>query len=164
MITIFAGQSATLNGVTNAGNFRVDDNTTLRLDGTLTNNGVISMNATSTGALLRLASNSTLAGTGVLTMSGSQSNQIYADSAGRILTIAAGATIQGGGLFNPGFQSTPPINIVNHGLISANSTGNQITIGLSNDGTANLTNDGVLRASIGGTLLFPQFQCHQHGR
>ncbi len=150
LIHSIGGQSATLQNLTNAGNYQVDNNSVTNLVGTITNNGNI--NLASGGGVTDLVlstGNVTLNGTGTLTMSNNPNNFIFGAAGTDTLTVGSGQTISGAG----NIGGDPNIGagqmaLVNNGIIDATQS-NALTIQTSN-GT---TNTKTIEASGGGTLI-----------
>jgi hypothetical protein len=148
------GGSGTLRDLTTNGVISIPDNEQVRLSGAIVNNGTIRMSSTpGTAANLYFTDNTTLSGTGTLTMSNSATNYIYATNQGDKVTLAAGATIQGAGNINPGFSGTGLMNFTNNGLVDANQPAG-INFRLGAHVGANILNNGTMRASNGSTLRF----------
>ncbi len=146
--TVNVTDAATLTNVTNTGALVASNNTTTTLVGTLTNNGTFNLNSLGNGDDLRLSGSVTLAGTGLITLSGAN-DRVFANVNGDRLTIGANQTIQGTG--NLGVGQTV---FTNSGTVSANQNGNPLVIqpggGNGNDFTNNV--GAVLQASNGGVL------------
>ena len=149
----------TLSGATNQGAVVVGANEQLTLAGTLTNNGTVSVVADyaqqSTTAYLYVSGNATLGGTGTLSLAGPYGNFLVGQGNAN-LSVATGATIEGGGLINTGFNGPGFINLTNAGTIDANVVGDtlQVLVGVNGNTPFSVTNTGLLRASGGGTLSF----------
>jgi hypothetical protein len=90
---IILGDGATLVGVTNAGNFQIQDGQTTNISGTITNTGTINLSSTGNVTTLFLSGNATLTGTGTVVLGGRGSNRIDGVP-GATLTNAS--TITGG--------------------------------------------------------------------
>ncbi len=122
--------------------------------------GDIRLNAGAGDSALRFGTAATIGGNGFVTMvdatfTGGSTNYIGGDTAGLGLVIGAGFTIRGGGYIGGGaFGAPQSMNITNNGTIDGTGTINPLTIFLSNLIGSNLTNNGTLRASGGGTLSF----------
>lgn len=136
--------SGTLDGVTIASNVEVPNARQLALKGTVTNNGNIALNATTTSARLGYVDDATLTGTGTVTMSDDLGNQVRALAAGLRLTHGAGHTIQGAGDIG---QNNGPLT--NLGAIIANRP-TRLEIDVS--AVETFTNQGTLQADAGSTL------------
>jgi mannose-6-phosphate isomerase-like protein (cupin superfamily)/predicted secreted protein len=134
-----------LANLTNAGTFRIDNNTFLTLAGTINNTGSLTVN--STGSFTDLVVNSpvTLTGGGVL-------NLMNAARARGTGTLTIGDQLVQGETNNSGSFGNNELSIVNSagGLIDANVAGLQLVLdpGASNG----LQNFGTMRASNGGIL------------
>ena len=127
----------------------IADGEVLTLAGTIANNGIFQMGSAGGGRTLRLTDNTTMGGNGTYLLSTTGSNSIWGLTYGANVTIGPGATLEGSGSINPGFQNQGHINLINQGLI--NATGG-LTIRPANDANANVANSGTLRASAGATL------------
>jgi hypothetical protein len=146
--------SATLDGST-LGAMTLTNGTTYTGGASTTTSVLGTLNLGSSGAgatlaiagNLRLINNTTLAGTGSVTLSG---GQIGTNNTNYTLTNGSSITIQGYGLIGSDAGSDyPPLNLVNNGTVNANSVGN--TLGIAGSGTT-ITNAGVFEATGGGTL------------
>ena len=143
----------TLSNVTNTGTVAIPNNEILGLAGTLTNNALIRLDGAGSGPTLRIANNTTLTGSGVITLSDNSSNNIEGVNTGNVLTIAASAKIQGSGTINPGpAGGSRMANIINQGTIEANNVANGLSIRMENFNNTALTNSGTLRATNGATF------------
>ena len=145
----FGRASYTLGNVTvaAASTVNVSNGSDVTLTGTLTNNGTINVSSPGDGhyAYLRLGGPTTLAGTGTVNLSGSQTI-LTANNAGDRLTIGAGQAIAGQGNVGDGRTT-----FTNNGVVGANLGGGTLTI-QPGGGTADFINNGFLIASNGGTL------------
>ncbi|MGD0731750.1 MAG: S-layer family protein [Terracidiphilus sp.] len=150
-----SGTAATLDGTT-AGAITISTgttwtgalNTTTYVNGSIINNGAISLTAGSgNNTDLNLLANTTLSGGGTLTMnSGDNNGQVYIQQSYGGLTLTnVDNTIQGYGEIGNGGLAL--IN-ENGGTIDANVSGKTLT--LNNSG--GITNTGTLEATNGGTL------------
>ncbi len=151
IIHTIAGQSGTLENLTNAGNYQVDNNSVTNLVGTITNNGNINMASGGSATELVLSTgNVSLNGTGTLTMSNNGNNWIYSSTASGTLTVGSGQTISGSGQigWDP-IISAPQLTLVNNGIIDATQS-NPLYIRTSG-GT---TNTGTLEATSGTMILY----------
>jgi fibronectin-binding autotransporter adhesin len=128
----------TLNNVA-GGQVLINNDATLAVQGTLTNNGSIALNSTGSGNTLKIEGTVTLLGTGVVTLGTDSDNQIRYGTSAVSDVLVNPQTIQGTGLID--------VQLINQatGIVSANVAGQ--TLGLNQ----NLVNVGVLRAS-GGVL------------
>ncbi len=146
------GSSATLDGsvnaITNDATILAVANTNLTLLGTLTNAGTISLAAShGYGTDLYVgpggtAGTMTLTGSGVLTLSDDQNNQILANFAGDTL-VNLNNIISGAGNIGNGGSLT----LINGGTINANGTN-----GLVINSALLTTNNGLMEATGGGGL------------
>jgi hypothetical protein len=150
LIHTIGGQSATLENLTNAGNYQVDNNATTNLVGTITNNGNINLASSNNLTDLVASGNVSLAGTGTITLSNNPSNYIYGTTSGATLTIGSGQTVSGSGDigYDP-FVPAPQLTLVNNGVIDATQS-NFLYIQTSG-GT---TNTGTLEATTGTLILY----------
>lgn len=144
----------TLSNVANTGTVAIAPGEVVGLAGTLTNNGLVRLDSTGNAAQLLLRSNVTIAGTGSILMSNDFNNLIAGENtAGFTLTLAPGATIQGGGHIGGTNNNFNPksINIVNQGLIESTLG---MTIFVYGGASSDLTNSGgTLRATGTGIGL-----------
>jgi hypothetical protein len=144
--------TAFLNGSTSTGavtvatgtSLSVLNNTNLQVEGSIVNNGTISLNSVGNGTYIEVngaaGSTATLSGTGTLTLSNNGNNEIYGANASNVFINKQ--TIQGSG--NIGGNQ---MAFTNQGTVNANQS-TQLYIQTSN-GT---TNTGTLEATAGGTL------------
>ena len=143
--------SYTLSNVTVAAASTVNasNGSDVTLTGTLTNNGSINVSSPGDGhyAYLRVGGPTTLAGTGIVNLSGSQTI-VTANNAGDRLTVGASQTIAGAGNLGNGTTT-----FTNNGYIYANISGATLTL-QPGGGSADFTNNTYLTASNGGTLQF----------
>jgi hypothetical protein len=125
--------------------FFANNNSATTLAGTIQNFGTISLNNSSVfnNTDLLIPGSVTLSGVGELSLSNHGNNRIM--GAGT-LTNSVGHTIRGSGQFGAG-----QLALVNQGTIEANQS-TPLTVNLAT--TAPFTNQGVLRASNGGNLVF----------
>jgi hypothetical protein len=140
--------TATLENVTNAGNYVLTNNTQNTLVGTITNNGNISMTSINNGTYFLLSGNVTLSGTGTLTMSNNANNIIEGTSGAGTEVLTNNINISGAG--NIGNGQTILVNS-SAGVINANQP-NALTIAPTTSSAAGVTNTGLLEATAGGTL------------
>ncbi|HEY1771215.1 MAG TPA: FecR domain-containing protein [Chthoniobacterales bacterium] len=137
--------SATLNTLTLIGAFNANNNTTTTLVGTITNEGVISINSSGNYTDLLLSGNVTLTGGGTINIT----------NAGRIrgsgILTNTNNLIQGD-TSNSGSIGNNEIGIINQaaGLINANNSGFLMLI--DPDSGDGLVNHGLIEASNGGIL------------
>ena len=144
--------TAFLNGSTSTGavtvatgtSLSVLNNTQLQVEGSIVNNGTISLNSGGNGTYIEVngaaGSTATLSGTGTLTLSNNGNNEIYGATSSNIFTNKQ--TIQGSG--NIGGNQ---MAFVNQGTVNANQS--TILYIQTSNGT---TNTGTLEATAGGTL------------
>ncbi|MFZ0816799.1 MAG: S-layer family protein [Candidatus Sulfotelmatobacter sp.] len=140
--------TATLENVTNAGNYVLTNNTQNTLVGTITNNGNISMTSINNGTYFLLSGNVTLSGTGTLTMSNNGNNIIEGVSGAGTEVLTNNINISGAG--NIGNSQTILVNS-SSGVINANQP-TTLTIAPTTSSTAGVTNTGLMEATAGGTL------------
>ena len=127
--------------ITSGTNFNIPNDDIAVIAGTITNNGMINIQASNNATDLEITSSATLAGTGNVTMSNSANNQITGGG-----TLTNQQTIQGSGQI--GVNSLTLINS-STGIIDANQS--TILYINPNGGT---TNTGMMEATAGGTLEF----------
>ncbi len=127
--------------ISTGGTFTAPNATATTLQGTITNNGTIAVNAAGSLTDLALSGNVTLAGTGSVVLSNNVDNRILGSVGTEQLTNDI--TIQGSGTVGGGLMS-----LINKGLILANQS-NALFI-LPNSGGA--TNQGVFQVNSGSTL------------
>jgi hypothetical protein len=140
--------SATLNGVTisTGTTFINRSDSVLLVSGTITNNGVIQLDAATFTSFLEVKANTTLLGGTVTMAEGSGTPSIQAAAAGLTLTNSSTSTIQGAGVIG----NTGPLTLVNNGTVNANSSGK--TLFLDSNANGGVTNAGLLEATNNGTL------------
>ena len=170
-VVVPSGQSATLTGLTIAGNYAVENGGSTTLNGTINLTGNLALNSAINFTSLVIGSSKvTLAGTGTLTMSNfPTSNVVYGSAAANVLNNQA--TIQGSGTigYDP-FTGINQLALVNSGTINGNqfdllietSNGfaNSGMVEATNGGALTVANDalgttnkGTMQATIGGTLF-----------
>ena len=137
------------NGVlTNKGTVLVNDNTTLSLEGSIADNGLIFQDAISSSGNtdIRIANQVvTVGGSGLWTMSDNPNNRIFGNNSNFMLNILSGFTLQGAGQLGTG-----GMELTNGGVIQGNDT-NALVVNL---GSGNFVNGGLLSASgAGGVAL-----------
>jgi hypothetical protein len=110
--------------------------------GSLTDNGSIVVNSNTGGAVadLNFGVNTTISGTGTITLQQSGNNSELTGAAGVTITQSAGHTIAGYGAVN--------LPLINNGTVTANANGQILYL------NGAVTNDSVLKAVSGGNLLF----------
>jgi hypothetical protein len=132
----------TIGSLTNSGTLNSLNGSTLNVSGNLNNSGTIAINSVANFTdLVFQSAQTTVSGSGAITMSASGNARIYGSSAANELINAS--TISGGGQL--GANS---LKLTNQGLVDANSNGVTMNV------TATTTNFGLMRASGGGTLQF----------
>jgi hypothetical protein len=149
-IAIQGGQSATLDGssssVTNTGLVSLQNQATLTLLGTITNDGTISLGSTNQPTSLVAGSPTvTLTGSGTVTLSNNPANYVFGATAADVLDNVNN-TIAGAGSLGDGQMTL--INAA-AGIVDANQS-NTLTLNTSGE---TVTNAGLLEATAGGTLL-----------
>ncbi len=139
-------QSAFLSNLTIAGTLIADNNSTTHIAGTITNNGSMTLAASSSTTGLAVDGDTLLTGSGVLTLSSlnTQSNARVIGSG--TLTNDTGHIIQGQGQLG-----TNTVSMINNGLVDANISGKALWVDPANVATG-LINVGTMRASNGGIL------------
>jgi hypothetical protein len=114
------------------------------LSGLTTNNATIEVNSTGGTTILKVDAAATISGNGRIRMGDSSLNYLYSDHGGTaVLTNDSNHTIEGAG--NLGWGN---LGLINKGLIDANLT----TPLIVTPNTLGVVNQGVMRASNGGTL------------
>jgi hypothetical protein len=149
-IAIQGSNAATLDGtsssVTNTGLVSLQNQATLTLLGTNTNDGTISLGSTNQPTSLIAGSGTvTLTGSGTVTLSNNPANYIYGTAAADVLDNVNNI-INGAGSLGSGQMTL--INAA-AGIIDANQS-NTLTLNTTGE---TVTNAGLLEASAGGTLL-----------
>jgi hypothetical protein len=142
--------SATLDSVTNSGNFIANNGSTTTFSGNITNTGNLLLGSTGSFTDLFINSNVTLLGGSTLTLQ----NAARVRGIGTLFNGGPGGepfTIQGE-TNNSGSLGTNELAIVNRsgGIINANVTGLQLIV--DPRATDGLINNGVMQASNGGIL------------
>jgi len=145
----------TFKDLTNAGTIAIADGENLGLAGTITNNGLVRLDGagSSSGTALLMRGNVTLAGTGLVSMNGTNPSLAGGDMPGQTVTVGPAMTIRGQGLIginNSNFL-TKVINVANQGLIDATGP---LSVFVSSFENSKVTNTSTLRASGGGLLRF----------
>jgi fibronectin-binding autotransporter adhesin len=139
---------ATLNGVTlsTGSTYTTGNNTDLFVSGTITNNGNIQVNAAANNTILGLNANTTLTGGGTLTLAQSAGGApIIQQESGNLTLENVNNTIQGAGTIGNGGLTL--LNDVG-GKVTANASGQTLFL----DGSGGVTNQGLLKATGGGTF------------
>lgn len=139
-----------LNGVTVSGNVDLASNQgATRVTNGLTfgAGGVINVDNNS---VLSMTNNNTIGGTGAIVFGSSAGNAVAIDASNSVLTLGAGVTIRGqnGSIGGQYFNSSANTSLINNGTISADVSGGTI-----NMITAAVSNNNILEAKNGGTLL-----------
>jgi hypothetical protein len=156
--TVSSDRSVTLDGMSkgtlnNSGAFSVANNSTAFLKGAINNTGSITLNGVGNGTYLELLGNTTLSGSGTVTLADSVNPQNYIFGHAGSDTLTNQQTIQGSGTIGNGTMA-----LINSGTINANNADNQLVINTSN-GT---TNTGTLEATNGGTLVLANDVFNNH--
>ena len=138
---------ATLNNVTLTGGVSANNNAVVTFGGTLTNNGTFTFNSIGNGVYLAASGSATIAGTGTLNLVGG-GDRIFANNAGDQITIGPSQTVAGTG--NLGNNGT---NFLNQGIITANQSGNALTLQPGGGNTFTNAAAGLARAEGGGVLV-----------
>jgi len=139
------GQSGTLENLTNAGNYQLDNNSTTTLVGTITNNGNINLASGGNVTQVLLSGNVTLSGSGTLTMSNNPENFIYGASLTGTEVLTNNITISGSGDIGNGFMILDNTSL---GTINANQSNALLLV----PSAGGFTNTGLMEATAGGTL------------
>ena len=140
-----ANDTATLTDVTNLGTYNITDAHTTVVNGTLVNDGTMTVNSNHGGAqtILQFNGDATLGGSGRVVLNHSSSNWASLNTGtGGTVTQLAGHTISGQGQLNA--------NLVNQGLVSADVAGQPMylqTNGKTNNSVMQATNGGYLRVA-----------------
>jgi hypothetical protein len=148
LVETINGNTATLENVTNAGNYVLGNDSQNTLVGTITNNGNINMGSVGNGTFFLLSGNVTLSGTGTLTMSNNANNIIEGASGAGTEVLTNNINISGTG--DIGNSQTILVNTTS-GTINANQS-NTLYVQPTASSTAGVTNTGLLEATAGGTL------------
>ncbi|MBC8105871.1 MAG: hypothetical protein H7Z14_04720, partial [Anaerolineae bacterium] len=148
-IRVPSAHNAILNGstITPGTNFAVPNNARLNLNGTVTNNGSLTITSGAAHSFLSPVSNSsaTLTGSGVTRFTSNPGVTNAGIDGQATLTIAAGHTVAGAAYMNN-------TRVINNGTILADQSGNVSMYLDPYNGNANaIVNNGTLRAA-GGTL------------
>jgi hypothetical protein len=149
VINNVGGNNVFLTNVTNSGAYVVQNNAATEVSGTLTNNGTIALNASGNTTEIYLTGNTTLAGSGTVTLTSTNGNYTgyFNGAGGSVLTNQL--TIQGAG--NIGNDALQIVNS-SSGVIDANVSGQ--TLLMQPDASLTSSNAGLIEATNGGTLLF----------
>lgn len=145
---------ATISGVTNNGQMGIDgQGGSINLDGILTNNGTLTINSNNAifNAHLRFGANTTIDGTGTISMiaaGNSGDAQLFTDGP-FIGTIGASQTVQGSGQVDGRSDGT----IVNHGMISGNDPLYALELRGNHTGSGMYRSDDGVLALINGANL-----------
>jgi len=145
VIEIVANNSATLDGstlgtLTNSGAFVVSNNSTADVNGTIANNGSITLKGDGHYTYMQLIGDTTLMGTGTVTLTNSGNPLNYIDSYGAF-TLTNRQTIQGSGTIDTN-------GLVNYGTIFSNGSGFAIS-----PGSAGFSNHGTLEVATGSSMV-----------
>src|SRR5215471_2227881 len=133
-------------------NLEVDANNTLNINNAasllvygsqIINGGAINLAAGANPTVLGLTGNTTVSGTGAVTLSGGANAIINQQVAG--LTLTNQSTIQGAGVIGNGGG----LALNNQGTVNANVSAGTLTL----NGTGGVTNSGILEATNNGILL-----------
>jgi PEP-CTERM motif len=141
---------ATLNSVTisSGSTYTSGNNTEVLVSGTLTNNGVIQITSGANNAIMGLNATTLLTGGGTLTMTEASTGGVFIEqTAGGITLENVNNLIQGAGIIGNGglaFQNDAA------GTVNANVSGQTLFM----NGSGNVINLGVMKATNGGTLEF----------
>jgi hypothetical protein len=144
------GDGATIVGLTNAGQFEVQNGYVTDISGTINNTGTITLASTSTFAQLQIAASgsASLSGGGTVVMgTGAQYGYIQAAS-GTASFTNSNNTIEGTGVIGNG-----SLSITNGGTINANVSPLVLNAPLEIDSdSGGITNTNLLEATNGGQL------------
>ncbi len=143
-----ASNANLLSGVSFNGGINMSANSILRVSSGLTLNGDIALNANS---VLAFAGNQTLGGNGniVLGNTGSSNRALSLEGA-TVLTLGSGITVSGqSGTLGQTYLAGGAQSIINNGRIAANVSGGSFSL----EPNGGVTNNGVLEAQNGGTLV-----------
>jgi fibronectin-binding autotransporter adhesin len=142
--------NSTLSNLTNNGTLNVVANTATIISGTITNNGTINLDSNYYGTYLNLGGNTTLNGTGAISMTGGDN---YIGGTGNY-TLTNNSTIEGWGNLGNG-----QITITNNGTLDANVSGQSLAIlpgsgGFTNYNATTNTLTGGTYIANGGNITF----------
>ncbi|MBK8525703.1 MAG: choice-of-anchor D domain-containing protein [Rubrivivax sp.] len=143
-VVVGSGQTARFAGVNNTGALNISNNSTLILNGALTNNGVINFQSGGNVTDLRTDGNQSINGIGSINLSNYAANRIYGVAAGDSLTLGSGQTLQGAGSIGAGTQ----FNFTNNGTMLGNQSN---ALQFYSSGT--VANNGLVRADGGNVLI-----------
>jgi hypothetical protein len=118
---------------------------TLDVEGTITNNGTITVRGSTGNSIIQLQDATTFAGSGTIVLDGANARILDTAAGATLLTNGANHTIRGYG--NVGANV---IGIVNNGLIMADVAGAAIIIDPA--GSSSFTNNGLVRAEGGAVV------------
>jgi hypothetical protein len=139
-------------GLTNAGNIKILDGTTITLKSTINNTGTISLNSTGHSTELAASGKVTLTGKGTVTLSNNANNVIACSTAGPSAVLVNRSTIQGAGTV--GSNGACSIGVNNVGTIRANQTIPLLVTparsGFNNLGRLSVNSGSILRISNSG--------------
>ena len=153
--TLTSGNASFSGATTLNGLFTVDNGGILYTQGAISNNSILSLNASNISTSLLLAGDTTFSGSGSTVMSNSSNNYIDSSS-GTIttLTIANGYTISGGG--NLGNISNG-LKVVNQGMVLANAPGGMtISVNDSNGSPGFNNSTGLIQVANDSALNLTQ--------
>ena len=148
-IVVGSGENVFVSNLTLSGPTSVGQNTDFGIDGTVVNDGVITLDGSGAATDLEVQAGATLAGSGELVLAGPAAG---INGSGTLLNDS-GNTIRGQGRIG---QNT--IQITNDGFIIADIAGQELVLDpASVTATAEFVNNGTLRAENGGILVFDGF-------
>ncbi len=148
-VVVGSGENVIISDLTFSGVMNVGTNTDLGIDGTVVNDGTITLDGTGAQTDLEVQASATFAGSGNLVLAGPSAG---INGSGTLLNDS-GNTIRGQG--NVGRNA---ISITNDGFIIADVPGQELVLDpASVSGAAEFINNGVLRAQDGGILVFDGF-------
>ncbi len=141
------GGGVVLTGFTNLGTLAMPNDADFSILGSIVNNGTLAMRSGGNATDLYVAGDTTISGSGVLTMTNTIQNNIYDNAGNRGFTLTNAQTITGAGRI--GLNT---INIVNAPQGRIEST---LSSGIGIDASATFLNEGELRASGGNIVIQP---------
>lgn len=149
LLQVWPGQLALFENLTNAGTLSVANNSQMRINGTITNDGTITLDSEGNYSYLWLnQSEGTLAGSGEVVIGDNPNNRIYASDWQWVLTNGPDHTIRGGGSIGAN-----NIGLINQGSIVADAPGGMVIdvadSAFDNQGLVHVTGDGYLNITHG---------------
>ncbi len=141
---LFTATGSIMENVTSNAKIILSNNTSTTLRTSFINNNVFNMNSVGNITDLFISGNTTLTGPGVIAMTNTTANRIYAANSLDRLTNASGHTIRGSGQLGVNLMA-----LTNNGLIEAQGS-NGLTIDPNAGG---VDNNGILRSRNGSNLV-----------